>query len=73
MNRKQFLQSLIGTSAYIASSLSAHPRYEPDEVQMAMDSVVRKVKGSAFGLKSEPITSVTGELNQSNLMNNKRI
>ncbi len=58
MNRKQFLHSLLGASAYIASPLSVLGRSDPEVMQAALDSVVQKATGKAFGIKSNPIAKV---------------
>ncbi len=58
MNRKQFLQSLIGTSAYLATPLSIFGKEDPEAIQTALDSVAKKASGAAFGMQSAPMEKV---------------
>lgn len=58
MNRKQFLKSLVGASAYVSNPLAVFSSDDLESTQAALDSVALKPSGKAFGLKADPIAKV---------------
>ena len=57
MNRKQFLKSLIGTSAFLTMPYSSYGKDDASIVQMIKDSS-KKTSGNLFGFKTDPIKKV---------------
>ncbi len=58
VNRKQFLQSLVGASALISSPMRAFSAADTEVTEQALDSVARNVNGSATGLTADAIETV---------------
>lgn len=57
MDRKQFLQSLLGASAFMAMPFSAYSTDNEGILRMLEDSS-KKTQGNLFGLKADPIKKV---------------
>lgn len=55
MNRKDFLRSIIGVSAFFALPFG---KIDDDRVLRAIDDVTKPVRGSMYGFKDKPINKV---------------
>ena len=57
MNRKKFIQSLLGTSAFISLPFSSYSN-DDDALAEAINATSKITKGNLFGFKSSPIEKV---------------